>query len=179
MRVPRRTTPSASVALSSPASSPSSSSRGKKTGSARGAHGVRPHQVQCCALPSRSHLPSLATAWLQLATTRWAACPFVAGLSCNIRCAAGVYDLAQHPRLQLLHRLEHGVLNLGQGGFRMRLAPLRDFLSYRLARRQPPRQDLLDLVLAHPPLRPPYRLAGASLYRITQNYAGHPVATPE
>jgi hypothetical protein len=37
-----------------------------------------------------------------------------------------------------------------------------------------PRQDLLHLVLAHPLLRPPYRQAGASLYRIMQKYAVHP-----
>jgi len=92
------------------------------------------------------------------------------------RCA-GMYHLTQRTRLQLLHRLEHRVLNLPQRGLRMRPPPLRYLLRHRLARGLPPRQNLLHLVvLTHPQLRPPYRNAGVALYRITQNLAGHPFA---
>ena len=57
--------------------------------------------------------------------------------------------LTQRPRLQLLHRLVHCVLNLSQRGFRMRPPPLRQLPRHGLACNLPPRQDLLDLVLAH------------------------------
>ena len=57
--------------------------------------------------------------------------------------------LTQRPRLQLLHRLEHCVLNLSQRGFRMHSPPLRQLARHSLACDLPPRQDLLDLVLAH------------------------------
>src|SRR5438445_9936891 len=110
--VPSRATPSASVALNSPGSSSSSSSRGKKTGSARGAYRVATLQVQVCTLPRRPNPASLTPACLQLTTTRRAAWPLIRRLSSHIGDRAGVDYLTQRSRLQLLHRLEDRVLNL-------------------------------------------------------------------
>ena len=148
MRVPRRTTPSASVALSSPASRPSSSSRGKKTGATRGADRVAAVQVQRRALARWPNPASLPPARLQLATTRRAARSLTSRVSCQIGRRAGLHHFAQGLRLQLLHRFKDRRLDLRQGGFRVASPPLRQFPRDSLARGLPPRQDLLDLVLA-------------------------------
>src|SRR5262249_23192483 len=125
MRVPRRTTPWASVALNSPASSPSSSSRGKKTGSARGAHRVTAVEVQYRALSRWANPAALAAAWLQLPTTRRPARPVSLRLSCHVSRGAALHNVAERLRLQLLHRFEDRVLDLRQSGLRMGVAPLR------------------------------------------------------
>jgi hypothetical protein len=85
-----------------------------------------------------------------------------------------MHHLLQRARLQTLHCLEHRLLDLRQIGSRMSLAPRDKFPCHRLARRLPARQRPLQIVLVHCCSRVPYRQAGRSLYRITQNYAGHP-----
>src|SRR5260370_13413999 len=149
IRVPRRTTPSASVALSSPASRPSSSSRGKKTGSARGADRVAAVQVQRRALARWPNPASLPPTRLQLTTTRRAPRSLSSRVCCEIGRRAGLHDFAQGLRLQLLHRFKDRRLDLRQCGFRVGSPPLRHLPRHSLACDLPPTHDLFDLVLTH------------------------------
>src|SRR5439155_7429770 len=70
-------------------------------------------------------------------------------MCCEIGRRAGLHYFAQGLRLQLLQRFKDRRLDLRQGGFRVGSPPLRQLPRHTLARGLPPRQDLLDLVLAH------------------------------
>src|SRR5216684_3262840 len=141
--VPSRATPSASVALNSPGSNSSSSSRGKKTGSTLGAHGVAAVYFKRRSLAGWSNRSPRAAAWLQPTTTRRTRRSLGNRLRRHIGHCAGQNDLLQRSRLQALHRLEHRVLDLRQVGARMSLAPRNKLPCHRLARRLPARQHPL------------------------------------
>jgi len=172
--VPSRVTPSAKVALSSSGNSSSSSSRGEKTGSTRGTHGVAAVQFEWSSLSGWSDRAPLAAARLQTTIAHRTQRSLYRRLGGYIGHRAGQDDLLQCSRLQALHRLEHRVFDLRQARCWMRLAPGNHFTSHRVAQRPPPRKLSIPFLLIHLQLsRSHFRQAGASLYRITQNCGGH------
>ena len=153
-------TPSARVALNSPGSSSSSSSRGKKTGSAGGAHGVAAFSMQSCALPGWPNPAVLASAWLQLASTRRTVWSLICRLSCHIGHRAGVHHLPHGPRMEILLRLDTASSICANVAFGCRSPPLPELPRRTLGRSLPAWQDLLDLVLIHA-LDSVHQIAGA------------------
>jgi hypothetical protein len=123
--------------------------QGKKTGSTRGADCVATVQVQRRAVARWTNSAALAPARLQLAATRRATRSLRWRLSCQIGGRARLNHFSHRLRLELLHGLDDRRLDLRQCRLRVRSPADCQFLRYRLARRLPPRQDLLDLVLAH------------------------------
>jgi hypothetical protein len=142
------------VALNSPGSNSSSSSRGKKTGSALGAHGVAAIYFQRRSLAGWSNRPPLAPARLQTTATRRARRSLRKRLCCHIGHRAGQHDLLERLRLQALHRLEHRVLDLPQAGSRMRFTPGDELTSNSVAQHPPARQHAIQFLLIHIPLPP-------------------------
>jgi len=145
---------SCSRGLSGPGSSSSSSSRGEKTGSALGTHGVAAIYFQRRSLSGGSDRPPLAATWLQPTTARRACRPLANRLCRYIGHRAGQDDLLERSRLQALHPLEHRVLDLRQAGSRMRLTPGYELTSNSVAQRPPAWQHAIQFLLIHRLLPP-------------------------